>query len=105
MNETSQTIQIILQILANLIVLIPMVVALVKWIIKAIKEKNWNNMLSLVLSLCAEAEEQFTSGADKKQWVMSMVKSSLNTINYEIDDDTLSALIDSLIALTNKVNV
>lgn len=100
-----QTLQIIVQILTSLVTLIPMVFALVKWITIAVKEKNWNNLLSLILSLCAEAEEQFTSGADKKQWVMSMVKSSLNTINYEIDDDTLSALIDSLIELTNKVNV
>lgn len=101
----SQTLQIIVQILTTLVTLVPMVFALVKFIVKAVKEKNWNNLLSLVLSLCAEAEEQFTSGADKKQWVMSMVKSSLNTINYDIDDETLSTLIDSLIALTNKVNI
>ena len=101
----SQTLQIVVQILTTLVTLVPMVFALVKFIVKAVKEKNWNNLLSLVLSLCAEAEEQFTSGADKKQWVMSMVKSSLDTINYDIDDETLSTLIDSLIALTNKVNV
>lgn len=101
----NQTLQIIIQILTTLVTLVPMVYALVKFIVMAIKEKNWNNLISLVLSLCAEAEEQFTNGADKKQWVMSMVKSSLNTINYEIDDGTLSTLIDSLIALTNKVNV
>lgn len=101
----SQTLQIIVQILTTLVTLVPMVYALVKFIVMAIKEKNWNNLLSLVLSLCVEAEEQFTNGADKKQWVMSMVKSSLTSINYEIDDETLSALIDNLIALTNKVNV
>ena len=100
----SQTLQIIVQILTTLVTLVPMVYALIKFIVMAIKEKNWNNLLSLVLSLCAEAEE-LTNGADKKQWVMSMVKSSLNSINYEIDDETLSALIDNLIALTNKVNV
>ena len=100
-----QTLQIIVQILTSLVTLIPMVFALVKWITIAVKEKNWNNLLSLILSLCAKAEEQFVNGADKKQWVMSMVKSSLNTINYDIDDETLSALIDNLIDLTTKVNV
>ena len=101
----NQTLQIIVQILTSLVTLVPMVNALIKYVIIATKEKNWNKLLSLILKLCAEAEEQFSEGADKKQWVMSMVKSSLNTINYEIDDETLSALIDSLIELTNKVNV
>lgn len=101
----NQTLQIIVQILTTLVTLVPMVYALVKYVVLATKEKNWNKLLSLLLKLCAEAEEQFSEGADKKQWVMSMVKSSLNTINYEIDDETLSALIDSLIELTNKVNV
>lgn len=102
MNET---LQIVVQILTTLVTLIPMLYALVKYITIAIKERNWNNLLSLVLSLCASAEEQFSEGSEKKAWVMSMVKSSLKTINYEIDDETLSALIDSLIDLTNKVNI
>jgi hypothetical protein len=101
----NQTLQIIIQILTSLVTLIPMVFALVKWITIAVKEKNWNNLLSLILKLCAEAETQFSDGADKKQWVMSMTKSALASINYEIDDETLSALIDSLIELTKKVNI
>ena len=102
MNET---LQIIVQILATLVTLVPMVYALVKYVVLATKEKNWNKLLSLLLKLCAEAEEQFGEGVDKKQWVMSMTKSALNSINYEIDDATLSTLIDSLIDLTKKVNI
>lgn len=101
----SETLQIIVQILTTLVTLVPMIYALVKYVIIATKEKNWNKLLSLILKLCAEAENQFTAGADKKEWVMSMTKSALNSINYEIDDETLSALIDSLIDLTTKVNV
>lgn len=101
----NQTLQIIVQILTTLVTLVPMVFALVKYVVLATKEKNWNKLLSLLLKLCAEAEEQFSDGADKKQWVMSMTKSALNSINYEIDDETLSALIDSLIELTKKVNI
>jgi hypothetical protein len=101
----NQTLQIIVQILTSLVTLIPMVYALVKYVVLATKEKNWNKLLSLLLKLCAEAEEQFSEGADKKQWVMSMTKSALVSINYDIDDETLSALIDSLIDLTKKVNI
>ena len=100
-----QTLQIIVQILTSLVTLIPMVYALVKYVVLATKEKNWNKLLSLLLKLCAEAEEQFSDGADKKQWVMSMTKSALASINYEIDDETLSNLIDNLIDLTKKVNI
>ena len=99
------TLNIVVQILTTLVTLIPMLVALIKYVRMAIKEKNWNNLLSLILSLCATAEQQYSEGAEKKRWVMSMVKSSLDSINYEIDDETLSALIDSLIDLTTKVNV
>ena len=102
---TNETLQIVVQILTTLVTLVPMLYALIKYVAMATKEKNWNKLLSLILSLCAEAEKQFTSGADKKEWVMSMVKSSLNSINYEIDDETLSNLIDNLIDLTTKVNV
>lgn len=101
----SETLQIIVQILTTLVTLVPMVYALVKYVIIATKEKNWNKLLSLILKLCSEAENQFIAGADKKEWVMSMAKSALNSINYEIDDETLSALIDSLIDLTKKVNI
>jgi hypothetical protein len=101
----NQTLQIIVQILTTLVTLVPMVYALIKYVVLATKEKNWNKLLSLLLKLCAEAETQFSEGADKKKWVMSMTKSALASINYEIDDETLSALIDSLIELTTKVNI
>lgn len=100
-----QIVDLIVQILISLVVVIPLVVALVKYIKKAIREKNWTNLLKLVLSLCAAAENKFSSGADKKEWVMAMVKASADTINYSISEAELSKLIDDLIELTNKVNI
>lgn len=98
-------VNLIIQVLANLVVVIPLVIELVKFVQKAIKEKNWAKLIELTSSLIVEAEEKFKTGAEKKEWVISMVKASADTINYDISEEQLSALIDSTIALTKKVNI
>ena len=70
----------------------------------AVKEKNWNKLLDLVMSLIEEAEVKFDDGATRKEWVMAMVAASAESINYDIDMSAISALIDSLCDLTKKVN-
>lgn len=94
----------ILQILTSIGVLIPLVVELVKYVQKAVKEKNWQNMIKLALNLMEEAESKFNTGAERKEWVISMVKASAETINYELDEEALGVLIDSIIAMTKTVN-
>lgn len=96
---------IVIYILEGLVTLIPMLIALVKFIIKSVKEKNWKNLLQLAMNLMAEAETKFDDGASRKEWVLSMIRASAKSLNYDIDEETLSALIDSLIELTNTVNV
>lgn len=96
---------IVIYILEGLVTLIPMLIALVKFIIKSVKEKNWKNLLQLAMNLMAEAETKFDDGASRKEWVLSMIRASAKSLNYDIDEETLSALIDSLIELTKSVNV
>ena len=97
-------VNLIIQVLANLVVVIPLVVELVKYVQKAIKEKNWSKMITLLTNLIIEAENKFETGAEKKEWVISMIKASADTIQYDITEEQLSALIDSTIALTKQVN-
>lgn len=97
--------ELIIEILAGLIIAIPLVWKLVEYVKKSAMEKNWANLIRLVLNLIAAAEEKFSTGADKKQWVIAMVQASANTINYPISEKELGDLIDSLVALTKKVNV
>ena len=94
-----------IEILAGLAIVIPLIVELVKYVKKSTLEKNWNNLIRLLLNLMATAEEKFDNGADRKQWVIAMVQASANTINYPISEQELSKLIDSLVELTKKVNV
>lgn len=95
----------ILQIVISLCTIIPLLIELVKYIRKSIKEKNWQSILQIAMNLMAEAETKFDSGAEKKEWVLSMVKASAKSINYDIDEESLSQLIDTIIGLTKKVNI
>ena len=46
----------------------------------------------------------FEKGADRKEWVMAMVKASADTVNYDLDMDKISDLIDSLCDMSKIVN-
>ena len=95
---------IILSIVAGLAAAIPLVIKLVQYVQKAIKEKNWGQLLDLVMNLMEEAEIKFADGATRKEWVMAMVSASAESINYDIDLAAISGLIDALCALTKTVN-
>lgn len=96
--------EIFIEILKGLIIIVPLVVSLVKYIKQAIQEKNWQQLVALVMKLMAEAEEKYDNGADRKTWVLSMIEASANTINYPIDIEQVSALIDSLCDMSKVVN-
>lgn len=96
---------LIIEIMAGLAIVIPLVIELIKYVKKSALERNWTNLIQLVMSLMAAAEEKFDNGADRKQWVIAMVQASANAINYPISDKELGDLIDDLVELTNKVNI
>ncbi len=96
--------RLIASVVAGLATAVPLVIKLVEYVQKAVKEKNWNRMLDLVMQLMETAETKFESGAEKKEWVLAMVKASADTINYDIDMDAISELIDSLCAMSKVVN-
>lgn len=95
---------LVVSILSGLAAAIPLVVQLVNYVQKAVKEKNWNKMLEMAMDLMETAEGMFESGADRKEWVIAMVKGSADTINYDIDIEAISALIDSLCDMSKVVN-
>ena len=96
--------EIIIEILKGIIIVAPLVVGLVKYITQAVQEKNWKQLVALVMNLMAEAEEKFDNGAERKQWVLGMIEASADTINYPIDIEQVGALIDQLCELSKTVN-
>lgn len=99
-----EILKLIISNMATIATIIVLVVKLVEYIQKALKEKNWSVMLKMVMKYMAEAEDKFDNGANRKEWVLSMAKASAETINYDVDMDAISRLIDSLCSMSKKVN-
>ena len=97
-------VNIIVSILSGLAVCIPLVIKLVEYIKTAVKEKNWSSLMQLVLQLMTEAEKNYSTGAERKAYVMSAIKAMENTLNYDVDEEVLSAMIDSIVAASKVIN-
>lgn len=100
-----QIVSVIVSILAGLAACIPLAAKLAQYAKQAAQEKNWGAFLGLAVDLIQQAEQKFNDGATRKEWVMAMVKTSAEYINYPVDSDALSELIDALVSMTKTVNV
>ena len=93
------------QILVGIAVLIPLIVALINYVTKAAEDKNWNIVVKMVLDLMVQAEKDYSTGAEKKEFVMNQLKVLAGTVDFEIDWDKVSDLIDALCDMAHEVNV
>lgn len=100
----TEWLQLIVSVLAGLATAIPLAIKLVEYVQKAVKEKNWGKILEMVMKYMATAEEKFDNGADRKEWVLAMVKASADTVDYDIDMEAISKLIDDLCKMSKTVN-
>ena len=96
--------QCIIAILTGFATVIPLTLKLIEYVKKSIKEKNWNKLLDLIISLMKEAEAKFDDGTTRKEWVLAMIKASSDSINYDINIDEVGTLIDNLCNMTKAVN-
>ena len=92
-------------ILVGLAAIIPLVAALIKYVTKAADSKNWNIIVKMVLDLMVQAEQDYSSGAEKKAFVMNQIAVLAKTVDFEIDMDKVSDLIDALCDMAHEVNV
>ena len=102
--NTEQIVSLMVALLSGLATCIPLAYKLVQYVKKATQEKNWNALLGLVINLMEQAEKKFTDGATRKEWVMAMVQTSAEYINYPIDNVALGKLIDTLCDMSKIVN-
>lgn len=98
-------VETVVSILSGLVIMVPLVANLVKYITEAVKERNWQKLVNLVLDLMVQAEDKLEEGADRKEWVLAMVKASADSINFDVDIEAVGKLIDDLCAMSKKVNV
>lgn len=95
---------IILPIISGLVAAIPLVIKLVDMSQKVVKEKNWTAAMELVLKLMTEAEDNYKTGAERKEYVLDSVKALQSSLNYEVDLDAIGAMIDSIAKASKKIN-
>lgn len=95
---------IILPIISGLVTCVPLVIKLVEYVQRANKEKNWKAVVQLVLKLMAEAEQNYANGAERKDYVISSIKAMEDALQYDIDENAISDLIDAVVAATKKIN-
>lgn len=97
-------INLIIAILSGLVTTIPLVVQLIKYVKAAIQEKNWSKIMKLVLNLMTEAERAYATGAERKEFVMNSIESIKDTLNYQVDMEQISAMIDAIVAASKTIN-
>lgn len=97
--------ELIIAILSGVAACVPLVIKLIDYVKALAKEKNWSKLIVIVSNFMAEAETLYPDGASKKEYVINSVMAIVKTIDYPIDRDMLSELIDNLAALSKKVNI
>jgi len=105
MEQFNFWIQAIISILSGVAILVPLIVKLVQYVQANAKEKNWSSLMVLIMNLMAQAEQMFDKGADKKEWVINELKAVASTLNYEIDWNVVSEMIDKICDVSKEINV
>ena len=105
MEQFNFWIQAIISILSGVAILVPLIVKLVQYVQANAKEKNWSSLMVLVMNLMDQAEQMFDKGADKKEWVINELKAVASTLNYEIDWNVVSEMIDKICDVSKEINV
>ena len=105
MEQFNFWIQAIISILSGVAILVPLIIKLVQYVQANAKEKNWSSLMVLVMNLMAQAEQMFDKGADKKEWVINELKAVASTLNYEIDWNVVSEMIDKICDVSKEINV
>ena len=97
--------ELIVAMLTGLVACIPLVIKLVQVIRDAVKAKNWAPLMQLVLKLMAEAEENYSTGAEREEYVIDTIKAMESTLNYDVDETVIREMIAAIVMATKKINV
>lgn len=98
-------IRIAISILSGIAVAIPLIIKLVNVVKDATRSKNWNLLIKMTMDYMTEAEKNIASGAERKQWVMSMVIASASNINYPMTDEDVKKIEDLIDAICDASKI
>lgn len=100
-------VELLVAILSGLIVCIPLVANLVESVRETVQEKNWSTLMHMVMEYMCEAEQTFSSGENRKAYVMAHLSAMAKAANYELTDEArekVSNMIDAMCAMAHIVN-
>ena len=106
--EVVKWINVIISILSGVSVCVPLVIALIQTVKNVVNEKKWNILVSNVLELMMNAEKDYESGAERKEYVMNAITLVAKQIGYVLDEEAIlkiSEMIDEICSLAKVVNV
>lgn len=105
MDNIITILEFIAAIVTGISISIPLIIKLLKAVEELRRSRNWSKLVGVVLNLMEDAEVLIAKGADKKEWVIAGVENLADEIDYDIDREQLSDLIDRICDLSKKVNV
>jgi hypothetical protein len=105
MEDINVWIHIVVSVVVGIATCIPLIIKLVNTVKEAAQAKNWTPLMQLILKLMSEAEENYSSGAERKAYVVDSIEAIKDTLNYEVDMAIVSEMIDSIVLATKKINV
>jgi len=97
----------ILEHITAIAAVIGLIYTTVTFVTKAAKEQNWSAIMKLVIADITVAETKYPTGAERKQWVMSMLAAHAKACNYTLTDDDItkiSNMIDGMCDMAKTVN-
>lgn len=106
--EIVKWIDIIISVLSGIAVCVPLVISLINFVRQVADEKKWNILVSNVLKLMMNAEQDYERGAERKEYVMNAIKTIAKQIGYNFDAEAeykVSVMIDEICSLAKVVNV
>ena len=104
MEDFITILEFIAMIFAGMATALPLISKVIKTADELRRSRNWSKMLGIVLDLMEEAEGLMIDGADRKAWVMGGVERLADSVEYDIDMEEVSTLIDNLCEMSKKVN-
>ena len=98
-------VELIIAVVAGILTCIPLVIKLIEHVQASAREKNWPEIMQLVMDLMADAEKMFDDGESRKEWVMNQIVFVSEHVDYDINMAVVSNMIDAMCTMSKFVNV
>ena len=97
-------IDLIIAICGAITVIVPLGINLYKAMVALIKEKNYAKILEIMKDAAVEAEKLYSTGAERRDYVLNILKVSCENLKVDYDENKLDTELTKFIDATKKIN-